>query len=104
MRPKALFLAATLACGVTTAQAATQITCSTGAVGDTLRVTLNGNKATIEKPPLKMTGAVKTSMSLYEINLGEGASLSINRDSGAGLWSFVGETLFYRCRLGGPLL
>lgn len=87
------------------AQAATLLTCSTGAVSDTTRVTINGKAARAEKHGWSGTGKVETSPALYRIDFTDGAWLSINRDTGAALFANIpGGTLMLRCRQGGPLL
>jgi hypothetical protein len=102
--PKTLFLAAALACGASSAQAAgTRLTCANGANAETTWVTINGAKASAEKTGWRSDGPVRVSPSLYSIAFADGAEMGINRDTGRATLSKVpGGPYLLMCHLGGP--
>ena len=104
MGPKALFLAAAVACGAGAAQAAgTRLTCANGADAETTWVTIDGAKASAEKTGWRSDGPVKASPSLYDITFADGAEMGINRDTGRAVLSKVpGGPYLLVCHLGGP--
>lgn len=105
MSPKVLSLTAALTLAATGAQAQT-ISCSNGAVGDTLRITINGKRATVVRANQTMRGTVETDASFYAIDLGNDTDIRINRDSGDGRLAGPpgGEYTTFRCRRGGARL